>query len=314
MCNVYLHLNEINETKKYAQMILEIDLENVFAKSILSGNVNDDVEFISENIGVTKINNFIQNRIEELSLESEVKVKNLLEDGIFIGTQEKASSIVLSISDPRNRSVNEEAKSNQYLAGAKLIRQILSRDEEIDSENFNEQKFLYFVAEGTCSYANSRLYRTELADNLDVARYFYIQPITIFNDSAKFRASWGVATVRYIQSYFDSIDIIRKDGSAIYQRIKDYTSCINVIRKVMQNPIRTEVDVFTLGMIELLTYNTRIKKQILSYINLNAFQGKILDISQKYYRMMCQTFLLFLNLKRCGIKQQTCIILIESNI
>lgn len=281
LCNIYIHRSEIDEARKYAEQIIDIDSNHEFALSILNGNINEDAELIDENIGVTHINGYIQKHLEELSLDSEVKVKDLLENGLFIGTQEKASSILNSIMDPRNRSVNEEAKSNQYLAGAKLIRQILSRDEDIDTDKFNEQRFLYFVAEGTCSYANSRIYRTELADNMDVARYFYIQPITIFNDSEKMRSSWAVATIRYIQTFFDSLENIRKEGNGLYQKYKDHKSCTTAIQRIMQNPIKVDVDIFTIGMIELLTYNTKIKKQVLSYINVNAFQGRILDVLAK---------------------------------
>lgn len=281
LCNAYIHKNDIAKAQEYAEKIVELDPNNEFARSILSGKISEEAELIEENIGVTHINEYIQKHIDELSLDSEVKVKNLLEEGRFIGTQDKVASILNAILDPRNRSVNEEAKSNQYLAGAKLIHQILERDEDIDSETFNEQRFLYFVAEGTCSYANSRLYRNELADNLDVARYFYIQPITIFNDSEKLRSSWAVATVRYIQTYFDTIDNIRKDGNSIYQKFKDHHACVTAIQKIMQNQIRTEIDVFTIGMMELLTYNTKIKKSVLGFINANAFQGKILDVLAK---------------------------------
>ena len=278
ICNSLIHKNDLIKAEEYARQLASIDPNNEFAKSILSGNIDEDIELIEENIGVTHINEFIKKKIEEMSLDSEVKMKNLLEEGEFVGTQDKAASILDSIMDPKNRSVNEEAKSNQYLAGAKLIRQILNRDEDIDIDRFNEQRFLYFIAEGSCSYANSRLYRTELADNLDVARYFYIQPITIFNDSEKLRSSWAVATVRYIQTYFDFVENIRKEGNALYQKFKDHNACVVAIQKIMQSSIRTEVDVFTIGMMELLTYNTRIKKQVLSSINVNVFQGRILDV------------------------------------
>lgn len=284
LCNVYIHMNNIAKAQEYAERVVKIDSNNEFARSILSGNTSANIEFIEENIGVTHINEYIRKHIEELSLDSEVKVKKLLEEGCFIGTQDKAASILNSILDPRNRSVNEEAKSNQYLAGAKLIHQILERDEEIDTDKFNEQRYLYFIAEGTCSYANSRLYRNELADNLDVARYFYIQPITIFNDSEALRSSWAVATIRYIQTYFESVDSIRKTGNSIYQRFKDHDACLLAIQKIMQNPIRTDVRIFTIGIMELLTYNTRIKKKVLGLINANAFQGRILDILAKMLR------------------------------
>ena len=273
--------NAGNETiaNEQAHKYIELAPEDIVIKSIIEGvyKVKDNAEIIEEfselieeNIGLTHINLFVKNRIEEMNLDSEVKVKNLLDDGLFIGTQSKAASILDSILDPKNRSVNEEAKSNQYLAGAKLIRQILDREEEIDIDRFNEQRFLFFVAEGTCSYANSRLYRKELIDNLDVARYFYMQPITVFNDSDKFRISWGVATIRFVQTYFDSIDDIRQDGSMIYQRYKDFSSCDIALKELFQKTLITDIQEFMLGMIELLAYNSRIKKNVLR----SLYQGK----------------------------------------
>lgn len=269
-----------------AHKYIELAPEDIVIKSIIEGvyKVNDNAEvieefseLIEENIGLTHINLFVKNRIEEMNLDSEIKVKNLLEDGIFMGTQPKAASILDAILDPKNRSVNEEAKSNQYLAGAKLIRQILDRDEEIDTDKFNEQRFLFFVAEGTCSYANSRLYRKELIDNLDVARYFYMQPITVFDDSDKFRASWAVATIRFIQTYFESIDDIRQDGSFIYQRIKDFASCDETLQELLKKTLLSDVQEFMLGMIELLTYNSRIKKNVLKCLYQGQYNKEIIE-------------------------------------
>jgi hypothetical protein len=180
--------------------------------------------------------------------------------------------------NPKNRSVNEEAKSNQYLAGAKLIRQVLDRgDDETDTDKFNEQRFLFFVAEGACSYANFRLYRKEIVDNSDIARYFYMQPITVFNDSDKFRISWAVATIRFVQTYFDPIDDIRKDGNGIYQRYKDFASCDAALQDLLNKNLLVDVQEFVLGMIELLTYNSRIKKNTLKCLYQGIYSEKIIE-------------------------------------
>lgn len=113
ICNALIHKNDLGRAQENAKQLALLDPNNEFAKSILSGNIDEDAEIVEENIGVTHINEFIQKKLEELSLDSEVKVKNLLEEGEFVGTQDKAASILNSIMDPKNRSVNEEAKSKE---------------------------------------------------------------------------------------------------------------------------------------------------------------------------------------------------------
>lgn len=282
LCNVNYKMGNIEEAQKYAKDILAVDSSNEFAQSILSGRVDEDAELVTENIGITHINKFIQKRIDGLSLDSEVKNKSLLENGLFIAPQEQAIKIIRIICNSRRGSVNDEAKSNEYLAGAKLIRQILDRDEDVsEPKEINEQKYLYFIAEGSCAYANSRLYRTELSDNTDVARYFYLQTITIFNESKEMRSCWAVATLRYIETFFYSVDEIRHEGNTLASKNKEYKDCISSIQKIMANSIRVDINTFTIGMIELLAYNTKVKKQVLFLINANAFQGKILDLFAK---------------------------------
>lgn len=282
LCNAYYKFGNMADATKYANEILTLDSVNEFAKSILSGRVDEDAELITENIGITHINKFIQDRIDELSLDSEVKNKSSLENGVFVAPQEQAIRIMDAIRDSKRGSVNDEAKSNEYLAGAKLTRQILDRDEDIIApEIINEQKYLYFIAEGSCAYANSRLYRTELADNMDVARYFYIQTVTIFNDSGKVRSCWVMATLRYIETFFYTVDEIRHEGNTLTNKNKEFRDCISTIQKMMSGNIRVDINVFTIGMIEFLSYNTKVKKQVLSFINANAFQGKILDVLAK---------------------------------
>lgn len=274
LCNAYYKLGMLEEAQKYAEEILQLDSTNEFAQSVLAGQVYED-----DDIGDTHINKFIQNRITEFELESEVKNKSWLEEGEFIASQEQAIKIMDAIH--YRRSVNDETKSNEHFACAKLTRQILDREEDVIAPRIiNEQKYLYYIAEGSCAYANSRLYRTELADNTDVARYIYIQTVTIYNDSEKMRASWAIATLRYIETFFYSVDEIRHEGNKLagkFYNNSEYQGFIDTLQTIMANDIKTDITAFTIGMIEFLAYNTKAKKEILSLINANVFQGRILD-------------------------------------
>lgn len=274
--NAYFRSGKLEEANAYAEELLKEDPENEIAKSILNGSVNDDVEIISENMGTTHISGFIKSKIDELSLETEVKNKKSLKNGIFTSAQDEAIRILDAIGFDVDNAVNEESKSNSFFAGAKLVKQLLDRDEKIiNPKVINEKKYLLFIAEGSCAYANARLIRTEIANNVDTARYLYIQNMSILNDWESDHPSWIMSTIRYIQTYLYSLDEIKK--KRIDNLLSGKKNYIEYLQEDMKRTVKEEIDLFTIGMLEMLAYNTRIKKNILSMINANSSQGPILD-------------------------------------
>ena len=281
LCNAYLKLEDYNKSRGYAEAILKIQPENEFAKSVISGQLNEELKYIEDTIGVSKISEYIVQRINKLSLENELKNKTSIQSGIFVGKEDEAARIINGIINTQVRaSVNDEIQSNNYFAIAKIIRQVLDRDEEISLTNpFNERNYQLHVAIGSFFYGNFRLYRNELTNNFDSARYCFLQAISIFRDAEITHKCWAAATVRYIQTYFYNTTEIKEKVGKIYYFFKDYEKEYkDEIKRVMQENIKTSTEEFVSGMLEMLTYNSRIRDLVLSNIRKTVMENRILDV------------------------------------
>ena len=285
LCNAYFRLNNNEKANEYAEKVLQLQPDNEFARSVISGQVN--AEYAEDVIGVSRISEYILQRINKLSLENELKNKTTIEEGIFIGTVDEAERIISGmltsqVSTSVKTSVNDETKSNIYFAIAKIIRQILDRDEvERDntrhSSTFSERYYQIQVAQGTCFYGNYRLYRTEYNHNFDTARYCFLEAISMFQDAEQTHKCLAAALVRYMETFFCSVADIK--GSAKNFYLKEYEKeWEEKIRKVLQRDLVVPVEEFVVGMIELLKYNSRVRDFLLQNILNHAMIGKIFDI------------------------------------
>ena len=280
LCIAYFKLEDIEKAIDYATEILKLQPDNEFAKSVISGQVNEELKYGDNTIGVSRISEYIVQRINKLSLENELKNKTSIREGEFTGTAEEAERIINAIIGSQVRtSVNDEIQSNNYFAIAKIIRQILDRDEEIKPTTLlSERNYQLQVAIGSYFYGNYRLYRTELTHNFDTARYCFFEAISMFQDAEKTHKCWAAATVRYIETFFCTTSDI-KDGAKIYYLFKDYEKEYEEqILKVMQGDIVAPVEEFVVGMLEMLTYNSRVRSFVLSNILNKAMEGRILDV------------------------------------
>lgn len=279
-CNAYFMIGDKEKSVDYATKILSLQPDNEFAKSVKSGQVNEELKYVEDTIGVTRISEYIVQRINKLSLENELKNKTSLQDGIFTGAVEEAERIINGIIGSQVRtSVNDEIQSNNYFAIAKIIRQILDRDEEIQQTTvLSERNYQLQVAIGSYFYGNYRLYRTELNNNFDTARYCFFEAISMFQDAERTHKCWVAATVRYIETFFcNTVDI--KEDAKIYYAFREYENDYeDRIRKVMQKDIVAPVEEFVVGMVEMLTYNLLAKKIVLTNILNKAMEGRILDV------------------------------------
>lgn len=285
LCTAYYQSRNYSHANKYAAILLKIEPENELAQSIISGEASENFKLADDTIGVTKISNYILQKIDQLNLQNELKNKTDIKEDIFIGKAEYAKKIIHSIlSTQVKTSINDETQSNNYFTIAKLIRQILDRDEKIlPSAMFTERRYQLYVAIGSFFYGNYRLYRTELTNHFDTARYCFLETISIFQDAKQTHKCWAVATVRYIQTYFYSRTEVKEKGGKLYYAFHndndhEYQAEID---KVFERTILTSIEEFVIGMIEMLTYNTKAKDFVLSHIQRHVLFGKILDVLGK---------------------------------
>lgn len=290
MCKTYSKLGDEKKVLGFANEILSLDSENEFAKSVISGEFNENLESeiiddpYTENMtGVTQIPQNIIHRIESLTLENEIKRSRDLKDGKFIGTEHDASQIITSILKEQVRaSVNDENQSNNYFTVAKLIRQVLDRDENITQTNIiNEKTYQMNAAIGSYFYGNYRLFQTEFNRCFDTARYYLFSAISIFRDDSQARKCWAASTIRYIETFFCSNETIR-DDTKIYYNLQNYENeCKDKISEFMSKEITVPIEEFVSGMIEMLKYNSRIKRFFLQTVFNKTIKSKILDILGK---------------------------------
>ena len=280
LCAAYYKLNNYNVATEYAEKILKILPDNEFAKSVISGQVTEDMEYVDDYIGVSKISEFIMQRIAKLSLENELKHKRGINEGLFTGTPEEAERLIYTIKAQFQTSVNDEIKSKYCFAIAKLIRQILDRDEEIEQTKLlTEPSYQYEVARGSYYYGNYRTRRTELTHSLDTARYCFFESIRMLKDNEKLNKYCAASTIRYTETYFYSTEDI-KIGAKVLSDLFDIDDVLvpmqDRISKTMQRKICTTVGEFVVGMLEMLTYNSKIKQFMLK--NIYAMGGRIFDV------------------------------------
>lgn len=273
-CRIYSHLGEDEKARDYAQKILALHPTSTIAQNVLSGQLEDVDEIFDESMG-----DWLKNKVDNISLDAEVRKKNLLKDGVFIGTESEAASILEGIRYNES-NINDEARSNSYFAGAKLIRQLLDGDAEItQTEEINEQKYCDFVSMGSYFYGNAQIYRPEPEDRLDTARYFYIQSLRNGDAAKQADLYWFMATARYMETYFDEITAIRKEGILLRHKFSSKKAApMAQIQEIMSKPLCGAAEYFVAGLLEMLYYNEKAKGRILEKIYDSAYFDEVFEI------------------------------------
>ena len=267
LCNAHLKLNNLDAAKKFAQEIVKISPEDEHALSIIRGE--DIGDFITS--GMSGISNYIKQRIDKINLESELRNNTSIINGIYRGNPYQAIKIIDAIKgDQVKNSVNDEVKSNYYFAIAKIIRQIIDREEDerltiSTQDRINERKFQVYAAIGIFFYGNYRILRSESTHKgIDSARYCLFEAFAMFNDSETSHICWAAATVRFIQSFYFSESELKTNHARLYAKFeKDgYDDYVMIIKEIMQNKLCVPTDEFVIGMIEMLSYNFRVRELV----------------------------------------------------
>lgn len=288
VCNAYVKLNDIEKAKTFANKILLLQPQNELAQSIIADEFKGNAELsnvdLEDAIGIAKISGYISQKIEGLSLENELKKQQVIKEGIFVGNADEGRRIIDGIIHGQVRvSVNDEIQSNNYFVVAKLLRQILDSEKELkDVAVFSEERYQAYVATGTYFYGNYRLHRNDLVDNFDTARYCFFEAYSMAQDIKNAYRCWGVSTICYIQTYFYPKAEIREKSGKLFYTLKNPEEVDKAfqanINEAFQTDIRTTIEQFTAGMLELTSYNARAKEFVLEKIQNHAQFGRVLDV------------------------------------
>lgn len=292
ICSAYFKLDNIEKAKEFAHKILRLQPQNEQAQSIIAGEFKGNAELSTvdleeDAIGMAKISGYISQKIEGLSLENELKNKEVIKKGVFVGKEDEGRRIIDGIFAGQVRaSVNDEIQSNNYFVVAKLMRQILDSGKEIkEASFFSEERYQAYVATGTYFYGNYRLHRNDLVDNFDTARYCFFEAYSVSQDTGStynaYRC-WAASTICYIQTYFYSKTEIREKSGRLYydlNNLKEIDKAFQAnISETFKADICTSIEEFTAGMLELTTYNFRAKTLVLEKIQNHAQFGRVLDV------------------------------------
>ena len=298
---IYSKINQISEAKQYAEEILKIDPENTFALSVLGEN-NLNLEQIPLKIHTSdnKLTKYIEKRIEDINIESEIAQKKLIDKGKFIGSIKDGYSIFLkTMSD--YREINEENQSNRFFAVAKILKQKLLEIENNNEENHTELDIPKYqngydqcALMGTYFMAQYFMY----CSYLESSRYLFNQIISINSKSAvKFSIYWTVSNFRYLQTFFYSSRELITQGKNVMKEFSNSgkTGIANInnkpdlllgelveklkiqVSQLLKMPIKHGIDTFVIGLMDYINANDTIKDFILKLLFENAYQEKILD-------------------------------------
>lgn len=162
---IYYQLNDKDNAIKYANKVLEIDVNNEEAKLIIKGEINYNIEFeqeinILEGIGEIQISNFLNKKVNDIDIETTLKNKGSIKDGVYIGNEQDAINIITSIRYRTSSTANFQSIGDDFFALAKIVKQLLERKNSPKDIYFNEERYRYFIAIASLAYGNYMLYRT----------------------------------------------------------------------------------------------------------------------------------------------------------
>lgn len=298
LCDIYIQQGNQTEAKKVALDILEIDANDEYAKNVISGTVVLESEIIEEHNDKENISALIYQIVNKVSLETELKQKKYVKNGVFMGSVDEASNIIKALS--YQTYVSDEAQSNTYFALAKMVGQIVSRKVNVkekeatnvkEKEVINEQLYSYYLAKGILAYGNSQLYREEYVDNFEVARYFYLQVVRMTNgdyfNSKLNRASITNSIHKYILTFFENRDIIKriKDAEAMNDELE--ANKMKEIEKTFSLPLAVTPAVLFGGIVNLIKNRdyrvNNISRIVFESDNLNYIIDPIIDLCGMNY-------------------------------
>lgn len=313
LCNIKIKTKNISQAVDYAKRILNDFPEDNYALSVVNNPelLEDDIidDFIDYNSG-SEISDFIINRINQLSLITELKKqdsKKINDDNIFVGSEKDAETLMINLT--KQETGNDGVKANQRFARAKIIHQIMERENfKGESKYITKNEYLSNVAYGTLYFGNHRLYNIsfDLTKNLDSARYLYLESAKILKDSEKMHPCWYLAVLSFFKTYFteDEVEIKRIPMLKDTQNSNEDFSI--ALMDILHGNLKTPIKVFVAGIFECIEYEDRNRKLIISCIEkshlksqiekeLCNFYGK--NVNDSFYTLMTEALKKYISLR-----------------
>lgn len=319
LCNIKIKEKEFNIAKEIADKILEINPEDAFAKSVINNSLCEKIEEIEADIfdyiGGTGVSSFITEKLEQLSLITQIKKANMIDnDNRFIGSEDEADSIINAFFDNQRTLGNDNQKADNRFTIASLIRQIIDKSYENNisiknNKRFNEKTYLENVAFGALYYGNSRLYTSELSKNVDTSRYCYLEAAKIFKDFDNIHPCWYSAILSYFITFF------KPEGESIKQfQITKFRDSDLGYEEVLKNVFEYKIQNipgFIIGLFDYFEYDEKNRSTILELIFDSKNKDSILEYMKNVFDIETETDYLsyfnkclgqYLNLRQMFIK------------
>ena len=257
-------LGKVDEAKVVADKILNLKNTDTLALAIKNG---ESVEgLIYEEIAWddywrdTQISKYIEDCLERTNLEVDKGIPDV-QDGVYQGNEKDAIRAIGYLTG--RKTANDQAKYDNFIAAAKLVKQILDREEIItDDKKINEQIYQFYIAKAMLFYGDYQLINAKTTNNFDMARYCYFQVTNIFKEVDRVYSCWLDSFLRYIQTFFADFDIIKKrqaPANDICSDDKAKEFVTNLCDEFNGDLLSDAMD-FTIGLIVLFAHNANNKK------------------------------------------------------
>lgn len=258
------NLGKIDEAKVIANKILEMKNADALALAIIKeesveGLIHDEIAW-DDYWRDTQISKYILDCLDRTNLEVDKGIPDVI-DGVYQGNEKDAIKAIGYITG--RKTANDQAKYDNFIAAAKLVKQILEREVAIANEKkINEQIYQFYIAKAMLFYGDYQLINAKTTNNFDMARYCYFQVTNIFKEVDKVYSCWLDSFLRYIQTYFADFDIIKKRQAPANDTCSDEKAkeLITNLCDEFNGELLSDAMEFTIGLIVLFAHNANNKK------------------------------------------------------
>lgn len=257
-------LGKIEEAKEIANKILVLKNADTLALAIINeesveGLIHEEIAW-DDYWRDTQISKYILDCLDRTNLEVDKGIPHVV-DGIYQGNEKDATKAIRYITG--RKTANDQAKYDNFIAAAKLVKQILERGGTInEEEKINEQIYQFYIAKAMLFYGDYQLINAKTTNNFDMARYCYFQVTNIFKEVDKVYSCWLDSFLRYIQTFFADFDIIKKRPAPANDTCSDEKAkeLVTILCDEFNGELLSDTMDFVIGLIVLFAHNANNKK------------------------------------------------------
>lgn len=257
-------IGRIEDAKEIANKILGLKNADTLALAIINegsveGLIHEEIVW-DDYWRDTQISKYILDCLDRTNLEVDKGIPNVV-DGVYQGNEKDAIKAVGYITG--RKTANDQAKYDNFIAAAKLVKQILDREMPIvDEKKINEQIYQFYIAKAMLYYGDYQLINAKTTNNFDMARYCYFQVTNIFKEVDKVYSCWLDSFLRYIQTFFADFDIIKKRQAPANDTCSDEKAkeLVTNLCEEFNGELLSDAMDFTVGLIVLFAHNANNKK------------------------------------------------------